>query len=160
MTKPTPLPTVPPDFRAPDLTRHPPRSPRVRLGGFVILPRLIDKARALLVGKQGDYVYNSSLDRRFFAFVGIEAEAFLEQIATGAGDGELLAWISTNSEHTPPDWEIAHWSAFQGERSAASLKAREHYAREHAKLAAERNDLATGFDFLDLDDYVSFGGKP
>ena len=31
---------------APDLTQRPPRSPRVRLGGFVILPRMLDKGRA------------------------------------------------------------------------------------------------------------------
>ncbi|MEJ1973364.1 MAG: DUF5069 domain-containing protein [Lacunisphaera sp.] len=37
---------------APDLTRHPPRSPRTRLGGFVHLPRLIDKARAVVTGKK------------------------------------------------------------------------------------------------------------
>ena len=31
---------------APDLTQRPPRSPRVRLGGYAILPRLLDKGRA------------------------------------------------------------------------------------------------------------------
>ncbi len=31
---------------APDLTQRPPRSPRVRLGGLVLLPRMLDKGRA------------------------------------------------------------------------------------------------------------------
>jgi hypothetical protein len=153
------LPPTAPGFSFPDLTARPPRSPRVRLGGFVILPRLIDKARATLAGKQGDYIYNSGLDKRFFAFVEIDADHFLSQVATGAGDGALLAWITANAENKPADHEIAHWSAFQGERTATTVKAREHYHREHVKLAAERADIATGFDFLDLDDHVSFGGK-
>lgn len=153
------LPSIAPGFAFPDLTVRPPRSPRVPLGGFVILPRLIDKARATLAGKQGDYIYNSGLDKRFFSFVKIDADHFLAQVATGAGDGALLAWITANSEHQPSDWEIAHWSEFQGEKTAASVKAREHYAKQHAALAPERFDLATGFDFLDLDDHVSFGGK-
>ncbi len=38
-----------------DLTQRPPRSPRVRLGGYAILPRLLDKCRALLAGKVGEY---------------------------------------------------------------------------------------------------------
>ena len=41
-------------IHAPDLTKQPPRSPRVRLGGYVILPRILDKGRALLAGTQGE----------------------------------------------------------------------------------------------------------
>jgi hypothetical protein len=29
----------------------------------------------------------------------------------------------------------------------------------HAKIAPQRGDIVTWFDLLDLDDYVSFGGK-
>ena len=42
------LPTI-------DLTKQAPRSPRVRLGGYVILPRMLDKGRATLAGKNGEY---------------------------------------------------------------------------------------------------------
>ena len=42
---------------APDLTQRPPRSPRVRLGGYVILPRMLDKGRATVAGKHGEYHY-------------------------------------------------------------------------------------------------------
>ena len=38
------------NLNAPDLTQHPPRSPRGRLGGYVILPRCLDKGRATLAG--------------------------------------------------------------------------------------------------------------
>lgn len=141
-----------------DLTQRPPRSPYARLGGYVILPRLLDKGRAHLAGKAGAYIFNSGLDKRFLGFVKVEADALLQQLAAGLGDGAILAWIQANAGAKREDWEIAAWSATQGERTAATLKAREHYAKEHAKLAPERNDIVTGFDFLELDDYVSFGG--
>ena len=35
-----------------DLTQRPPRSFHVRLGGFVILPRMLDKGRATLAKKK------------------------------------------------------------------------------------------------------------
>jgi hypothetical protein len=35
---------------APDLTKRPPRSPRVRLGGLALLPRMLDKGRATVAG--------------------------------------------------------------------------------------------------------------
>ena len=58
-----------------DLTKQAPRSPRVRLGGFVILPRCLDKGRATIIGKNGEYQYACPLDHRFLDFVGIKADA-------------------------------------------------------------------------------------
>ena len=47
-----------------DLTQRPPRSHRVRLGGYVMLPRILDKGRALNAGKIGVYRYGAkSMDR-------------------------------------------------------------------------------------------------
>jgi Domain of unknown function (DUF5069) len=52
-----------PLINAPDLTQDPPRSPRCRLGGLAILPRMLDKGRATAVGKQGAHHYNCQLDQ-------------------------------------------------------------------------------------------------
>lgn len=49
--------TIPP-ASAPNLTQRPPRSPRVRLGGYVILARILDKGRAGLASLAGEYKYN------------------------------------------------------------------------------------------------------
>src|SRR5215469_570753 len=70
---------------APDLTQHPPRSPRVRLGGYALLPRCLDKGRATISGKNGEYHYNCPLDQRFFAFVGVDADALKTQLQAGKG---------------------------------------------------------------------------
>ena len=119
--------STPPVIPAFDLTQRPPRSPHVRLGGFVVLPRILDKGRAHLAGKAGAYIYHSGLDKRFFSFVGINSDALLDQLARGLGDGEIRAWITTHAGHKPSDWEIAGWShTFEG-RTATTLKAREHY---------------------------------
>jgi hypothetical protein len=75
---------------APDLTQHPPRSPRVRLGGYAILPRMLDKGRATIAGKHGEYHYDCPTDQRFLSFVGISPEALKKQLAAGNGDGEIL----------------------------------------------------------------------
>ena len=42
---------------APDLRKTPPRSPRETLGGFVIAARMLDKARADLLGIDGEYKF-------------------------------------------------------------------------------------------------------
>jgi hypothetical protein len=143
----------------PDLTQRPPRSPRVRLGGFVILPRLLDKGRAQIGGKAGEYIFNSGLDRRFFSFVKIDADSLLTELANGRVDGDVLTWIGEIGGYRPSEWEIVQWSSFQEARTASSLKAREYATKQLAALAPHRTDVLTAFDFLDLDDHVSFGGR-
>ena len=142
-----------------DLTQHPPRSPRVRLGGFVILPRSLDKARAKVAGKLGEYVFPGPLDKRLFEFLKLDPESFFSEVLTGKGDGEILEWINQNAGHKPAPWEILQWSAYNEARSADSIQAKERVLKAITTIAPKRTDILNGFDSLDLDDYVAFGGK-
>jgi hypothetical protein len=145
---------------APDLTRRPPRSPRVRLGGYVVLPRMLDKGRALLAGKNGEYNFACPLDQRFLEFAGIDAEALKKQLASGKSDGDILSWIGQNAKNQPSEPEIVAWSALQAQRTPGDTESRDFFQGAHAKIAPKREDIVTWFDLLDLDDYVSFGGQP
>lgn len=141
-----------------DLTQRPPRSPRVRLGGYVILPRCLDKGRATLAGKNGEYHYACPLDQRFLEFAGVDPEALKKQLAAGKSDTEVLAWINENGSHKHSDAEIAAWSAFHEHRAPADPESRKYFNDIHEKVAPKREDISTWFDILDVDDYTSFGG--
>ena len=143
-----------------DLTQRPPRSPRVRLGGFVILPRVLDKGRATIAGTNGEYNYACPLDQRFLDFAGIDPDALKAQLAEGKGDGEILAWILEHSKNKPNELEIETWSLWAARRVPADIESRQHYNEMQSKLAPAREDVITWFDMLDLDDYATFGGKP
>lgn len=143
----------------PDLTLHAPRSPRTRLGGYVILPRMLDKGRAELAGTNGEYHFNCPLDQHFLNFAGIDPAALKEQLATGKGDGEILNWITENSTKKPNELEIAVWSAYVERRVPSDIESRAHVNEAQTALRAQhREDIGTWFDLLDLDDYVTFGG--
>jgi len=146
-----------PNLAKPDLTQFPPRSPRVRLGGYAQLPRLIDKARAFAAGKAGEYHYNCPLDRFFFDFSGIDPKAFLAQAKKGASDTKIAEWVEKKSKRTPQ--EIAAWTAWIETRSPGGADGHEWFHNAITKLAAGREDIRTLFDLLDLDDFVTFGGK-
>ncbi len=149
------------NYHAPDLTQHPPRSARVRLGGYAILPRCLDKCRASLAGKSGDYHYACPLDMRFFEFVGLNPDLLKAQVARGLPDGELLAWIQANATHKRIDPEIAQWSAWVDQYGPADNETRQYYNGLVAGAkAAQREDIRGWFDLLDVDDYASFGGRP
>ena len=120
---------------------------------------MLDKCRATLAGKNGEYHYNCPLDQRILEFLGIDPEALKEQVATGAGDGEILKWIEANQQNKRLEFQIAAWSAFQETRSPSEPEGREFFNGLHKKYGPEREDIVTWADLLDLDDYVSFGGK-
>jgi hypothetical protein len=54
-----------------------------RFGGFLILVRMLDKGRALLAKKNGEYNHNSSTDEHLVRFLGFDPEALLRELAAG-----------------------------------------------------------------------------
>jgi hypothetical protein len=144
----------------PDLTQHPPRSPRVKLGGYVTLPRCLDKGRATIAGKNGEYHFACPLDHRFLDFVGIDPEELKKELAAGKSDSEILEWVEKNARFRRSPVEIAAWSEFSAQRVPGDIESREYFNGIHAKAAPKREDIFTYFDVLDVDDYASFGGKP
>src|SRR5471032_1101858 len=96
------------NYQHPDLTQHPPRSARVRLGGYAHLPRLLDKARAFAAGKNGEYNFNCPLDQSFFEFTGINHAELLAELKQGKSDTEMLAWVNTHTQRAL--FEVVAWS--------------------------------------------------
>jgi hypothetical protein len=144
---------------APDLTQRAPRSPRIRLGGYAMLPRILDKARASLVGKAGEYKYGNPMDQYFFGFTGITQDGLLEQVKTGAGDWELLLWVNAHAGTPRLPHEIRSWTAWLETMPVGDAEDLEWFAAQVRRLNPARTDLQTVMDYLDADDHVSFGGQ-
>ena len=143
-----------------DLTQRPPRSFRVRLGGFVILARMLDKGRATLAEKNGEYNYNSPTDQHLVRFLGLAPDALLKELAAGKGDGEILEWVQAHSKTPRAPWEIEAWSAFMEKRGPDSdAETLDLFAGYVGKFSKTREDIKTWFEAIELDDYASFGGK-
>ena len=144
----------------PDLAQRPPRSPRVRLGGYVVLARILDKGRAELAGTAGEFKYNNPGDYHWFRFTGITPKALKAELATGKGDGEMLTWVEQNAPNKRTPWEIQQWSMYFSERGPDSdAETLEFFTKHVSQFSKTREDLKTWFDLLDLDDHVTFGGK-
>ena len=68
------------------------------LGGFVLAMRALDKCRADINGKIGDYHTDCPLDHIFLDYAGIEYAAFRKFVETGADDAAVGKWIEENSK--------------------------------------------------------------
>lgn len=92
-----------------NLTKEAPRSPHVKLGGFVILARAIDKCRAEIANKKGEYEFNCELDRYLFDFMATDAQNFKIEVSKDATDDELVDFVK-KSGNQKTDKEISEWS--------------------------------------------------
>lgn len=146
---------------APNLTQRPPRSPRVRLGGYILFARIVDKGRADIAGTAGEYKYNNPMDHHFFRFAGVTAEALRAELEKGKGDGEIVKWLEENTTTKRSPWEIEQWNHWLNQRGPdGDVETLELFAKRVGDISKTREDVKTWADYLDLDDHVTFGGKP
>ena len=82
-----------------------------------------------------------------------------KQAARGKSDWEMLQWIQKNAKHKHCDLIIAAWTAQQEQRVPTDVESRKFMNEYHSALAPHREDIANWFDVLDIDDFVTFGGK-
>ena len=139
------------------------RSPRETLGGYVILPRLIDKVRARSRGElPEDYRPNLlrpvapeiglyPLDGRFLAFKELDPGELEAAILRAPDDAAVLAFVESHgrkrSEREKEEWRRSI------EEAPADEKRTAHRKRTYPTLA-HRPDIGelSPFDLIDLDE--------
>jgi hypothetical protein len=143
------------NIQAKDLTREPPRSPRVRIGGYALLARMADKGRATINGTAGDYHFNCPLDNMLFGFKGVTGEEVKPLLESGADDEEIAKWL--NMHGTPKTTsEVKEWSdSVEAARPYENPEKREWFAGECSHLGLDPKKT-TLFEMLEKDDRESF----
>ena len=130
-----------------------PRSPYEKLGGYVHLPRLIDKARLHRQGLLNGYNYKSvGFDKHLLAFLKIDGDEFEEVANRFDNDADILAWVQKNgAKHLAED--VEHWNQEMISRhpDTAAKRARfNHFLREAG--GDGRKDIRTYFDLIEFDE--------
>jgi Domain of unknown function (DUF5069) len=130
-----------------------PRSPYQQLGGYVHLPRLIDKARLHRKGLLNGYNYKTvGFDKHLLAFLKLDPDAFEEVANRHEDDDAILIWVQTNGAKHSSD-SIAQWNQAMISRhpDTAAKKARFlHFLKEAG--GGERKDIKTYFDLIEFDE--------
>src|ERR1700681_3043754 len=77
------------------LRRRPPRDPRARLGGLMLLPRTIDQARGLIQGGDpGAYRITPGLSAWLLGQAGLAEAEFLELVRASATEDEVASAVA------------------------------------------------------------------
>jgi len=82
-----------------DLINGVPRSPYRRFGNIVTIPRTIDKIRADLAGKLGEYYWRRGFSEWLLEFLGLHQDATRDAVANHPDDESIWEWIQ---EHMQP----------------------------------------------------------
>jgi Domain of unknown function (DUF5069) len=135
-------------------TRKPhPRSPYEKLGGYVHLPRLIDKARLHRQRLLNGYNYKTvGFDKHLLAFLNLDGDAFEQAANRLNSDDEILKWVRTHGAKHSTE-QIAQWNQSMIARypDTAEKKARFlHFLKEAGGKG--RTDIRTYFDLIEFDE--------
>ena len=139
-----------------DLTKTAPASPRTRVGGYVILARLADKARAeFLGGNIGEYHTDCPLDNYLLGFKNVPYSDVKAAIVAGADDDAISQHLDSHGTPKTPE-EVKAWSDGMEATSLSALyqedQERKAYFADQCKLLHLDLATATVFDWLDADD--------
>jgi len=141
---------------AKDLTQEAATSPSHRVGGYVILARLLDKARAaFLGGNVGEYHTDCPLDHMLLDWKNIPYSEIKEQVVAGATNEQIAAYL--DSHGTPKSREeVQQWSdGMEKVNPYTNPEKKDWFAGECAKLGLDPAKT-TLFQWLDEDDRVSY----
>ena len=138
-----------------DLTKEAATSPRHRTGGYVILSRMTDKARADINGKIGEYHTDCPLDHMLLDWKGVEYAGVRKALEAGASDAEIATYLNTHGTPKTPE-EIRTWSDGMEKASMHGHPEKgEYFDGECRKLGLDPAKTSV-FDWLEADDRASF----
>ncbi len=140
--------------KAKDLMQEPPRSPRQRIGDYVLIARMADKCRATLNGTNAEYHFNCPLDNMLFDFKGVNGDEVCQVLLHGASDEQLLDWFDSHGTPKAPE-EIKAWSAHMERFSFYGVPEKaEWFSQECRQLGLDPSQVSL-FDLLEADDRES-----
>ena len=130
-----------------------PRSPYERLGGFVHLPRLIDKAKLHRKGLLDGYNYKTvGFDKHLLAFLKLDPDDFEEAANRLDDDAAILHWIDERAVTHPPE-AIEEWNQAMISRYPDSAVKRARFLHVLKESGGEgRDDIRTYFDLIEFDE--------
>jgi hypothetical protein len=129
------------------------RSPHQKTGDIVYFGRMLDKIRLHQAGTL-PAEYQDNLGEGFDGFccrlLRLEYAALTERVA-GGSDEEILEW-AFQAGRKPDNQEILVWNEFMRKRGWNDEASERLTMRKGESGFAERTDIVTFFDYIDLDE--------
>ncbi len=147
--------TIPMIIHSKDLTKQAATSPRHRTGGYAILSRMTDKARADIVGKIGHYHTDCPLDHKLLDWKGVEYSGVRKALENGATDEEIAQHLDAHGMPKTPA-EISAWSDSADKATMHGDPERGAWFDGECQKLGLDGATTTLFTWLEADDLASY----
>ena len=130
------------------------RSPAAKVGGLVYFGRMLDKVKANAKEElPADYQANlgKGFDLRCVSFLRVPYSQFVERVAQGGRDEEILQWCFAKGRLPTPD-EIHVWNEFMRKCGWNDEITETLTRRKKEAGMAGRSEIKTMFEFIDVDE--------
>ena len=134
-----------------DLTKAPPRSPKVRLDGLAMLPRTIDKLRATLPGGKPGVYKIEGFSKRMLDTIVVNEDDLREAVRTAQSDDDVAAWLREHAD----TGKYAEFNDYILKRSIDDVKDKAAFM-ERYPILKRRPDIYYLADMLEADDAEMF----
>ena len=134
-----------------DLTKQYPRSPYDKTGGYVMLGRTVDKARAKLEDTLGEYMYDCPLDQHLFEFLAIDAESLLDAVKTRLTDSVVVEWVKEN-QASRNEADIEAFNEKISRLGPEDVESKQYFEEIRQQVAPDLLDLDSWFDLIEADE--------
>jgi hypothetical protein len=142
-----------------DLTARPPRSCFEELDGLMLMPRTIDKMRALLPGgNPGVYLINAhiiGISGYLLNRLGVTEDEFRDAVQDAGSDADVAAWLRSRTD-------VAQYPAINESLRRLRLKHvedQEFFRQLYADVLAADPQLEYIIDIIEADDRLMFSGQ-
>jgi hypothetical protein len=130
-----------------------PRSPYLTLGGYIHLPRLIDKARLSRQGSLHGYNYKTlGFDKHLLSFLGIDGDEFEDAANNLESDQAILDWVHSHGVQQSES-EIAAWNQRQIEKRPDNPEKLARFRRILQEVGGSpESGVETYFDLIEFEE--------
>ena len=120
------------------------------MSGLVMLPRMIDKARAYNSKTLGEYIYPCPLDRIILEFLDIDYREFACQ-AQNLTDEKIDLWINEKTSHKSKD-DKENINKKLLERKPDTQESIDRFNEIRDKINPTLKNITTWVDLIDLEE--------
>jgi hypothetical protein len=134
-----------------DLSKAPPRSPKLALDGLTMLPRTIDKLRATLPGGNPGVYKIVGFSERMLNAIGVKEDELREVVASAESDEDVVQWLREHADTS----KYSEFSQYISKRSIDDVTDKAAFL-ERYPILKKRPDIYYLADMLEADDAEMF----
>lgn len=134
-----------------DLSKAPPRGPKLQLDGLAMLPRTIDKLRATLPGGNPGVYKIEGFSKRLLDTIAVSEDDLRDAVRDAKSDDDVVEWLRDHADTS----KYEEFTQYISKRSLDDVKDKAAFM-ERYPILKRRPDIYYLADMLEADDAEMF----